>query len=106
MSVINEGALYSNQSKLSVVFYLRACSIQGNTVYASNNGGGKVVGKFLTPTGLVGPLLYLVTHNDSYKDSLINNSMWLGLFAEWVQYSNCYLLCARQFASCLNSAYK
>ena len=102
MSVVNEGALYSDQSKLSVAFYVRACSIRGNTVYASNNGGGKVVGKFLTPTGLVGPLLYLVTH----KDSLINNSMWLVLFAEWVQYSNCYLLCARQFTSCLNSAYK
>ena len=33
MRIVNEGALYSDQSKLSVVFYLRAHSIQGNTVY-------------------------------------------------------------------------
>ena len=33
MRVVNEGALYSDWSKLSVAFYLRARCIRGNTVY-------------------------------------------------------------------------
>ena len=33
MLIVNEGALYSDQSKLSVAFYLRAHSIQGRGVF-------------------------------------------------------------------------
>ena len=33
MRVVNEGALYSDQSKLSVAFYLRARSIRGRGVF-------------------------------------------------------------------------
>ena len=33
MRVVNEGALYSDRSKLSVAFYLRARSTQGHGVF-------------------------------------------------------------------------
>ena len=33
MHVVNEGALYSDRSKLSVAFYLRARSIRGRGVF-------------------------------------------------------------------------
>ena len=39
MRVVNEGALYSDRSKLSVAFYLMARSIQGRGVF--ENYGSK-----------------------------------------------------------------